>query len=153
MIGLRHGLLRSSLGLSSMRPMRTCGIGSPRVHSERRTRMRCLRVWGRVLYWHRRHILSGISRAEFRPGPVPSPNVVLLAAMHDMRPVVRERLEGPNRQRVTKIFDRCRDAVNVAGVDKLIGQACVWPVLSAFTSAWQSRSRRIAISCEMSLSG
>ena len=32
-----------------------------------------------------------------------------------MRQVVRGRLEGPSGQTVTKIFDRCRDAVTAAG--------------------------------------
>jgi hypothetical protein len=49
------------------------------------------------------------------PGPAPSQNRMLQAVMSGMRQVVRGRLEGPSGQTVTKIFDRCRDAVTAAG--------------------------------------
>jgi hypothetical protein len=66
---------------------------------------------------------AGISRAIRRPGPVPSPHGVLQAAMNDMRPVGRGRLEGSSGQPVTKIVDRCRDAVTAPPHD---GTARCW---------------------------
>jgi hypothetical protein len=58
---------------------------------------------------------ASMSRAKFGPGPAPSHNGVLQAAMSGMRQVVRGLLEGASCQTVTKIFDRCRDAVTAAG--------------------------------------
>jgi hypothetical protein len=62
------------------------------------------------------------------PGPVPSHNGVLQAAMNGMRPVVRGRVDGPSGRTVTEMFDRCRDAVTAAGER---GRACLGESASA----------------------
>ena len=74
---------------------------------------RACRALARTQKATRQHMST--SRAKFGPGPAPSQHGVLQAAMRGMRQVVRGRLEGPSGQTVTKIFDRCRDAVSADG--------------------------------------